>query len=119
MGFDALDKFEAKLDAKTLLLHIHNFNDKKIAEQRFTKTRRSKECLPSGPSHLANWFHRIHLHYHAPMLRNKTGNCATFNFRNFWIALCTFPSTVFSNQSMDDVKHSDTLQVSKDITAFH
>jgi len=28
MGFDALDKFEAKFDAKTLL-HVHHFNDKK------------------------------------------------------------------------------------------
>jgi len=59
------------------------------------------------------------LHYHAPMLSTKTGNCATFNFRNFWIALATFPSIVFSNQSLDDVKHSNTLQFSKDITASY
>lgn len=59
------------------------------------------------------------LHYHAPMLRTKTVNCATFNFRNFWLALRKFPPTVFSNQSVDDVKHSVPLQFSKDITAFH
>jgi hypothetical protein len=29
MSFHALDKLEAKFDAKTLLLHVHHFDDKK------------------------------------------------------------------------------------------
>jgi hypothetical protein len=59
MSFDALDNVKAKFDAKMLLLHVDHFNNKKIAKQHnhdVTKTRRSKECLPSGLSHVANWF---------------------------------------------------------------
>lgn len=51
MSFVALDKFETKFDAKTLLLHVHLFNDKKIAKNTSMKLQKrvdEKNACPQG-----------------------------------------------------------------------
>jgi len=53
MSFVALDRFEAKFDAKTLLLHVHLFNDKKSQKKTSTtmtlqKRVDQKNAYPQG-----------------------------------------------------------------------
>jgi len=122
MSFVALDKFEAKFDTKNAAPSRPSFQRQKIAKHHnhdVTKTRRSEECLPLGLSHVANWItkdtcctttHQCSVLKPATARRSISGIFG-YKFASFRL--------VFSNQSLDDVKHSNPLQFSKDITAFH
>jgi DTW domain-containing protein YfiP len=51
MSFVALDKFETKFDAKTLLLHFHHFNEKNSQNNTTTKLQKrvdQKNGCPQG-----------------------------------------------------------------------